>query len=736
MIEIVEEKGAAAEVSSRRWRARGLSFGAALLTIACGLVPAAAASPGVFFEVNGGQLDPQVLLSARGPGYGAHLLADGIVLDAHGPAAPIAFKWGRAETVQPRGSLPGRSHYLLADRHVTGLVHFREVLYRRIRPGVDVRLHGSPGALRYDFELAAGVSPEGVRMAVEGASKVELAPDGSLVVSSAAGGRYRQAPPIAFQQVAGERRVVPSSYVLEYLEGAVEVGFRVASFDPSLPLVIDPTVLVFASFLGGTGVDVPVRVKFDADGDLYLVGTTDSPDFPVVGAAQPATGGGRDAFVSKLASDGGTVLWSTYLGGSGDEFGIDVAIDQAENVYVVGQTDSPDLPVTLGAFDGACGSDGACDGGQPDAFFAKLAAAGDRFVYLSFLGDDRWDRANGVAVAPNESLYVTGFTESPAFPVPAGAFQPALAGRQDAFLIHLDDTGRNLVAGTFLGGSDDEAASTVALSPSGEITLAGATFSDDFPLAGSPAPFQSVRRGIASDAWVARLEANASALVYSTYLGGTELEFVLDVDLDAAGNAWVGGYTQSDDFPVQAAGGQAVPFQPRLGGGRDGFFAALEPSGAALQVASYFGGVLTDEILSLTLLPEGGLAVAGSTASPDLAVRDAFQDRLIRGRDGFVALLRQEATELAFGTYFGGEGDDFINGVEQLPAGDFVFAGSTDEGLAFPIARPFQPTFGGGVDGFVARLRYQPPAVEIPTLSRWGLLVLALLCAVAARRWL
>lgn len=701
--------------------------------------------PPLDFEANRGQLDARALYRMRAPGYTAFVTRSGLVLDPGGDAAAVALEpigAGEPEVV-PSPPLPGRSHYFVGGapaRWRTGVPHHAEVLFRGLYPGVDLRLRDGGGGLRYDFELAPGADPGRVRLAVRGALAVRRTAGGGLVIESAGGGRIEQPAPVLYQPAGGERRPVAGGYrVARGGDGAWSVGFEVGPYDRSRPLVIDPTVLVFSTYLGGGGLDVVARVTFDGDGDVYLVGSTDSADFPEVGGVQSGQGGGSDAFVAKMAADGSALLWSTYLGGSGDDFGIAVAVDAADNAYVTGETASVDLPVTAGVVDPDCGLDGACDNGQPDAFVAKIGPAGNALLFLTYLGAESYDRGNGVFADAAGTVYVSGRAESQQFPTTAGAFQETpgdvFSNVADAFVVRLDAAASTLLFSTYLGATGDDDSFALAVDGAGEVTVTGSTFSDDFPVAGVPAPFQSTRAGIQTDAWVARLTADASALVYSTYLGGVDLEFPLDLEVDAAGNAWVGGYTQSPDFPTAPPPGAAAPFQPAFGGGRDGFVTAVDPSGSALYASTYFGGSLFDEIFSLALVPGGGVAVSGSTFSADLPVRDAFQPVPAQafGRDGFVAQLAGEGARLAFSTYFGGAGDDFVNGVERLPGGDFVFAGATDSDTGFPLLAPLRPLYGGGgADGFVARLRYVPRVQEIPTLSAAGLAGLAALTVLSA----
>ncbi len=307
------------------------------------------------------------------------------------------------------------------------------------------------------------------------------------------------------------------------------------------------SALVYSTYLGGSGNnDQGLSIAVDSAGDAYVTGFTDSLNFPTMNAFQPSLVGGLDAFVTMLNPAGSALLYSTYLGGSGDEQGKGIAIDSSGNAYVTGNTGSTNFPTTLGAFQMSLS-------GVADAFVAKinpLASGPASLTYSTYLGGNGSDQGFGIAVDSSGSAYVTGLTFSTNFPTTPGAFQKTLNGTQNAFVTKVNTTGSTLAFSTLLGGSGFDQGNAVSLDSGGNVYVAGQTQSINFPL--TPDAFRSSSQ-TANDAFVTKLNSDASSLIFSTYLGGTNLNIARGIALDAAGSAYVTGFTRSPDFPTTNA---------------------------------------------------------------------------------------------------------------------------------------------------------------------------------------
>ncbi|HEV8306236.1 MAG TPA: SBBP repeat-containing protein, partial [Methylomirabilota bacterium] len=457
------------------------------------------------FEANRGQTDPRVDFLARGRGYTLFLTPTEAVLvlkatpgrsrpaspaegDAVlGPAAGVVRMKLVGANSSPRvvglDALPGRVHYFLGNdptRWRTDIPTYARVRYDEVYPGVSLVYYGRQGQLEYDLVVAPGADPAPIRLAFEGAEGLALEAGGDLVVRTAHG-ELRLHAPVVYQEVQGTRVPVPARFTLvsepcpaaECHVAPLTVGVAVAAYDSRHPLVIDP-VLIYSTFLGGSGADEGFGIAVDAAGSAYVTGWTASASFPTTAGALDTTfnGGSADAFVTKLNSTGSALVYSTYLGGSGEDKSQAIAVDAAGNAYVTGWTDSSDFPTTAGAFQTALG-------GGRDAFVAKLNPSGSGLVYSTYLGgsgnESNVDFSPGIALDAAGNAYVTGGTSSSNFPTTAGAFQTSLGGSFDAFVTKLNPTGTALVYSTYLGGSGDDQGHGIQVDASGHAYVTGYT---------------------------------------------------------------------------------------------------------------------------------------------------------------------------------------------------------------------------------------------------------------------
>jgi streptogramin lyase len=433
--------------------------------------------------------------------------------------------------------LPGRVNYFIGnDPHKwrANIPTYAKVGYREVYPGVDVVYYGAQGRLEYDFIVAPGADPTRIRLDVTGAEKLGVDTTGDLVLQTSSGA-LRLHRPLIYQEKAGVRQEIDGGYVLV---GKDQIGIRVAAYDAGRPLVIDP-VLSYSTYLGGTALDFGYSIAVDSAGNAYVTGST--------------TIAGHDIVVAKLNAAGSALVYLAFVGGSSDDEGTGIALDSAGNAYVTGYTKSPDFP-TLNAPQPTLH-------GLQDAFVVKLNAAGSDLVYSTYLGGTASDFGSSIAVDTAGSAYVTGYTQSPDFPM-VNALQPTFPGTT-AFVAKLNAAGSALVYSTYLGGGGDRG-NGIAVDSAGNAYVTGSTQSPDFPTVNALQP--TLAGG--SDAFVAKLNAAGSALVYSTYLGGGG-DSGQGIAVDSAGNAYVTGYTGSSNFPTVNA------LQPTLAGGNDAFMAKI-----------------------------------------------------------------------------------------------------------------------------------------------------------------
>jgi len=584
----------------------------------------------------------------------------------------------------------GSANFLAGqDQHLwrTGLPTFQKILYSNLYPGIDLIYSGTKGRVKSEYRVAPGARPADIR--VEYSANLWI--DASRCLHAA--DLTEEAPEI-YQDKPSGRTSVAGRY---HLVDAHTVGFEIDAYDASLPLVIDP-VISYATYLGGTGLGAVTGVAIDSAGDLYAAGWTEALNFPIVLAAQAASGGSVDAFVVKLNPAGTALLYATYIGGSGDDRAAAIAVNASGQAYVTGSTASPNFPLLLPLR--------STLGGAKTAFVLKLNATGNQLLYSTYLGGTNYDLGTAIAVDTAGNAYVAGDTLSTNFPV-LGGFQAASGGGTDVFVSKLTSAGA-LSYSTYLGGSANDHAGGIAVDTAGAAYIAGGTSSTNFPVAGA---IQATNHG-AQDAFIAKLSASGAALSYSTYLGGSGAiasEQANGIVVDASGNAYVAGVTNSLDFPVTAG-----VLQTQFKGVSDAFAAKLNPTGSALLYSTYLGGSDLDWGSAIGIDGSGNAYVAGYTSSGDFPQSNPTQPGFGGLYDTFVSKLNATGNALGFSTWFGGGGSDIANAVAVDSSGNMYLGGQTNS-VNLPLVSAIQSANTGGSVGWLARIGVTAPPPQIPS---------------------
>jgi hypothetical protein len=664
------------------------------------------------FEANRGQTDSKVKFLSRGHGYSLFLTGDEAVFALKKTAREsdkmkemagrrriepqkenamegtvIRMRLAHAN-VRPQvvgaEELPGRTNYFIGNEPAkwrTNVPTFAKVKYEGIYPGVDLVYYGNQGQLEYDFVVAPGADPHEIRLRFRGAGKLQLDEKGDLRLGST-GEEVRLAKPVVYQEVSGDKKLVDGNYVLA---SASLIGFRLGEYDHSKALIIDP-VVIYSTYLGGSETDYSYGIAVDAAGNAYVTGQTFSVNFPTVNALQSTDGqpplyNPWDAFVSKFNPSGSALIYSTYLGGSG--------------------------------------------------------------------GDDVHPGSAGMAIAVDTygNAYVTGSARIGNFPTTVGALQPDCGGAVggNAFVSELNASGSALVYSTCLGGSGTTGGDEfigdegfgIALDTSGNAYVTGLAVSPDFPTVNA---LQSTLGSPNGNAFVSKINASGSALVYSTYLGGTGIDGDegFGIAADASGNAYVTGYATSTNFPTANA------LQPSLAGSSNAFVTVINASGSGLLYSTYLGGSDGDAGYGIAVDISGNAYVTGSASSPDFPITTgAFQTTCC---GGFVSKINASGSTLVYSTYLGASGEAGIavdaSGNAYVAGDDAVvseinasgsaliystsFGGSSNgQGIAvdafgntyvtgytasnnFPTVNALQPTLAGVINAFVAKIAPTP----------------------------
>jgi uncharacterized protein (TIGR03437 family) len=622
------------------------------------------------FEANGGQADGRVKFLSRGPGHLLSLTATEAVLRVwpeesklrdhqcrSGDPAILRMKLAGANPalrIEGLELLAGKSNYFIGNdpsKWRTNVPNYAKVRYAEVYPGVDLVYHGDQRRLEYDFIVSPGADPTIVAMTFGGAEKLEVDGHGGLVVQTA-GQQVVLHKPDMYQELDGVRQQISGGYLVADNR---QVGFSVGAYDKDKALVIDPMIVSLGS-LGGTS------IALDSSGNIYLTGTAASSMSPTPGAFQTGAGGGScftgtrnspcgDAFVAKL-TPAGTLIYATYLGGGSDDVGNGIAVDWAGNAYVVGNTASANFPAASPIQPASFGGCSASRADQPryctDAFVAKLSKGGNALLYSTFLGGTGRDTGTAIAVDATGSAYVTGSTDSADFPT-VRPMQAALGTGAcgssrctDAFVAKVNAEGSQLVYSTYLGGSGSDSGSAIAIDPGGNAYIAGSTDSSNFPT--TPGAFGKTCGGTCSgkgDAFAVKLNPAGSALVYSTYLGGSRDDYATGIAVDTLGNAYLTGTTLSEDFPTTPDA-----FRPR--GAWDAFVSKLNPSGSAVLYSTYLGGARYSNNIALDA--SGNIYVTGFTDSSVFPLLDPAY-KASPGSGGAYLMKFSAAGRLLFGTY-------------------------------------------------------------------------------------
>ncbi len=652
------------------------------LIACCATAPDARASitAGHGFIENQGQWPGEVLYSADLGSIMVHALDDGLLIDLAfcGTAVRLALPPSSLSTVVAREPDQTRWHYFLGDPSCwrTEVRGYRELIWPgaaggaglRIRPGRDELLFelDGPGEGARPREVMRYIGVDGISEGANGRRRITC-PGATLLEI-----------PLASDGSRWSLRLSPESP------------------GPPPPAREEPEVLAWSTYLGGAHNDYSQAIELDRLGRPVLTGYTNSGAFPTTPGAYDRThAGSYDVFVAKLASDGSTLLWGTYVGGLMEDRAFDLALDSSDRVVVVGHTFSSDFPTTPSAFDRLLG-------GSKDAFAFELSAEGNSLVWSTFLGGSGSERAHWVRVDSAGCPVFAGDTGSAEFPVTADAFDSSLGGFQDGYVVHLAASGNAILYSTYLGGSGLDSVNGVALDSAGRVLVTGTTTSADFPLS---AGAYDTTPGGGDDAFVTLLDLAGAGLCASTFLGGSGDDVGFGVLVDAEGRVHMAGGTQSPDFPTTPAA-----HDPSWNGSDDAFYVCLDPSLTGLFAATFLGGTGSEFAFALALDPTGSPILTGETYSPGFPTTvDAF-DRIHGGeRDVFVTKLDPDRASLLWSSFLGGSDYDAGWDLEVLGPARVLVTGPT-RSLDFPTtAGAYDRTYNGDQqDVFLAQLDWAP----------------------------
>lgn len=659
------------------------------------------------FIENRGQWDPSVRFRWQHGGIAHFVVDDGwwMVLPAPGvPEGAAPAEGAEVRGVVLRFAIEGaeagarglgvgrlgpKTHWLVGrdeSQHRRDLRSFDRIRLDGVLGGCGLVLRRSGGRLRFDLELAEDFDLSTLAIRVEGCESVTATPEGGLSISTAAG-ILEQGPPTAWC-VDGFGNVLPVELRARALDEG-RFGFEFTGPDPGGRLVIDP-LLTWSTFLGGTNDQALRALARNAAGETFVAGIVDSFDFPVTpGAVGTSYQFSGDACLSCLSADGSTLLYSTFLGGTGYDIANGVEVLSDGRMVVAGETTSSDFPVTSGSF-------GSQPQGFRDLFVTCLDPSGAQLVYSGITGGEADERLNALGVTSGGSAVVCGSTRSDQFPVTPGAYDTSFNGGAfvgDAFVLRVRADGTALDYATFLGGTGEDAAFGLVLEDDEDVLVTGSTSSTNFPTPGTSAQGSPSGGG---DGFVARLSASGASLPAATYVGGSQSDVVVDLDVDPMGRVLFGGSTSSTDLPS----GTQSAYKPQALGQRDGMVGLLAEDLSSYVSLGYAGGAEDDDVKAVAIDSSGRWVVGGQTASQDLDTTPGTFDDELDGipedllPDLFVWRLDPTGGQLDYGTYLGGFSRDELEAMVVHGEDSVVLCGKTDSGDYPTSPQAFQVGYG------------------------------------------
>ncbi|MSR48362.1 MAG: hypothetical protein EXS13_15095 [Planctomycetes bacterium] len=695
------------------------------------LTEAPPAAPPLFVE-NRGQLPADVRLFAslrhetllvHDDGFTLRALAETAAAEDHDGVRGINVSI-RARDAAAQRAVGGRDrsaalHHFLRGRDparwVTQVPSFLGAVVKSLHPGIDLILRDGGGQFEYDLELAPGADLAALVFDVDGATGIDLAEDGSLIISTALG-ELHQSPPQSFAiDRDGARRAVTTPV---RLVGPLAFGFDLRETLADETLLIDPG-LAFVSYFGGTLADRAYDVVTAEDGVVTIAGRGLSLDLPTTpGAFDTAYNGDSpspepigDCWVARFAADGTTLLWSTYLGGALNDHAQELAIAANGDVVVSGWTISTDFPTTPGCYDDSYngGGGGLYLGG--DVYATRIASSGAALVASTLIGGSDLEYAIGLALAADESVLVTGHVHSNDFPTTPGCWQPTTTDHAEIFVSKLSSDLTTLVASTYFGGNAEEYSDVILIAPDGTITIAGSTNSSNLPT--TPGVIDSTYDGGDTsshrlEGFVASFDALLTTRLACTYLGRSGTDSIYGGARHPDGSLLVCGETRSTNFPVTTGA-----YDTTHGGAFDGFIAKLSADLTTLHWSTFLGGDADERISSVVPHRSGHVVFAGRSYSTTWPTTPGCYDATLSAApDGVFGRLDRDGSQLHYSSYIGGSSYDVVHDIVVDGRAAALLAGETSSSNFPATPGAFDTSYNTKVDGWVGRCDLLPTGAE------------------------
>ena len=568
----------------------------------------------------------------------------------------------------------------------TNIATFSSISLGRIYNGIDLDLKAYGNNVEKVFTVHPSGSVSDIRLKIDGMFSLKVNCDGELEIGTGLGS-VRFSAPIAFQEIDGNYKSIKVSYVVS----GKTYGFRTGVYNSNHPLIIDP--LLASTFIEGTSNDEGYSIALDDSNNVYVTGKTDSNDYPATsGAYGESNTGSTEVFISKLTADLSTLLASTFIGGTGSENGYSIAIDNSDNVYVTGYTDSTDYSTTSGAY-----KETYTEGGS--VFVSKLTSNLAMLSASTYIGGSLVDLGRSIALDGSNNVYLTGYTNSNDFPVTSGAYDESHAGSKEVFVSKFNTDLTDLTESTFIGGSSNDEVHSIALDGADNVYVTGYTLSADYPT--TSGAYDETHNGNIS-VIISKLTSNLATLSASTFIEGSLNDVGISIALDDSSNVYVTGYTDSIDFPVTSGAYDEVH-----NGTNDVFVSKLTADLTSLSASTFIGGSESEFGNSIALDGSSNVYVTGKTDSNDYPVTSWAYDQIYSDlTDVFVSNLNSNLTELSASTFIGGTRLDRANSI-AIDSSDNVYVTGATYSSEYPTTSgAYDETFNGSASTsvFVSKL--------------------------------
>jgi len=554
--------------------------------------------------------------------------------------------------------------------------------------GVDLKLNAFNNNVEKLFYVKPYTHPQSIQIAIDGAEKLKVSPNGNLMVFTPAG-KLSYSAPVAYQWINGEKHFAKAKYTLNE-PGKNTYSFLVEDYNPKYELIIDP--LLASTFMGDGGNDWGNAIAVDESGNVFITGYSWSGNFPTTaGSFDESFNGVKEAYVSKLSNDLSTLLVSTFIGGSSWDNGLSIVVESTGDVIITGATGSTNFPIAGNAYDNTH------NGGSNDVFVCKLDNDLSSIIVSTFIGGGGDDYGYDLTLDNAGNVFVTGRTESTDYPANGGYDNTFNGGFEDVFVSKLNNGLSALLASTYIGGSTDEGADAIVTDDAGNVFISGFTYSDDFPFAGMP--FDSIHNG-SGDIFIAKFNNNLSILSAATFIGGSNFEESHAITLDSAQNVFIAGYTGSFEYPSTTG-----VYDNTFNGNHDAIITKLDNDLTNIIASTFIGGADDDDCYGLVIEGAENVFITGISFSGDYPVTaNAFDDTHNGRRDIFVSRFSFDLSELLESTYIGGHDNDWALDLAIDDAGS-VFVGGGTYSNDFPIeGSPYDDSFNGGEDVIIAKI--------------------------------